>query len=118
MDIDSKVMESVRNFLNIGKTEEVFDGEIYPHVLSSIGKLAQNGVVKSQALTNDTTWRDIIRSDMVDNEDVFVLLPLYVMLSVKMLFDPPPPSTLGYYESNLTDNLWRLRLIHDTKEVT
>ncbi len=116
MEVTDSVMSSVRGFLNVDVTSDVFDSEIVPHVMSALGKLSQNGVVVSQTITSTTTWSDVIEPNMISNPDVFSLIPLYVMLSVKMLFDPPQPSTIPYYQSTLDDNLWRLRLIYDTKD--
>lgn len=108
-------MTDVRKFLNLGDDSQVFDGEIVPHVMSAIGKLAQNGVGSSTFVNSETTWIDVITPEMIVNPDVFAMFPLYVMMSVKILFDPPPPSNVSYYQSMIDDNLWRLRLIYDTK---
>lgn len=118
MNITNYVLQDVRKFLNIEPTSNVFDGEIIPHVTSGLGKLSQNGVVVAQALTETTTWHDIIVSEFLVNPEVFTMVPLYLMLSTKILFDPPPPSTLEYYQNNISDLLWRLRTIYDTREVT
>lgn len=117
MNITSNVLSDVRNFLNFDSTSNVFDGEIIPHVMAAIGKLSQNGIGKSQVITDSTTWSDVIESDMIVNPEVFSMVPLYIMLSTKIIFDPPPPSAVDYYQSNLEDLLWRLRLTYDTKEV-
>ena len=117
MEKTDSVLSSVRGFLNIDKESDVFDGEIIPHIMSAIGKLSQNGVGVSKFINSETKWSDIINPTMISNDEVFTLIPLYVMLSTKMLFDPPPPSTIPYYQSTLDDNLWRLRLIHDTWKV-
>lgn len=112
------ILEDVRNFLNIGPSDPVFDGEIIPHISNAIGKLSQNGVAISQPVTDATTWEQLLNPTLTSTEDVMSvmsMMPLYVMLSVKIIFDPPAPSTIPYYQSNLDDTLWRLRLIHDIK---
>lgn len=119
MEVTDYVLAGVRKFLNIGDDNTVFDGEILPHVMSAIGKLSQNGIGKPQVITSTTTWTDIIEPDMITDPEVFTMVPLYIMLSVKILFDPPPPSTVEYYATSIDENLWRLKLIYDmkTKEV-
>lgn len=114
------IIEDIRNFLNIEPTDSVFDGEIYSHVMAALGRLSQNGVVNLTGVTIDTTttWDNVIVSELNLDGEVLSMVPLYVKLSTKILFDPPPPSSVPFYQSNLDDMLWRLRLIHDTKGVT
>lgn len=116
MEITDGIVASVRGFLNIDVNSDVFDMEIIPLIQSSIGRLSQNGVAKSSIISTETTWEDIINPDIIAKDEVFSLIPLYIKLSVKMLFDPPPPSTIQFYQSNLDDNLWRLRLICDIEK--
>lgn len=117
MNITNNILPDVRGFLGLDKTSNVFDNEIIPHIMSAMGKLSQNGVCNSMVLTDKTTWSDIIPAEMIINPEVFSMIPLYVMLSTKILFDPPPPSAIPYYQSNLDDMLWRLGVAHDTKGV-
>lgn len=111
------VLSDVRGFLNIDRESNVFDGEIIPHVMSAIGKLSQNGIGSPKVITDETTWTDVISEEMITNPEVFSMVPLYIMLSTKIIFDPPPPSTVEYYKTSLDDNLWRLKTIYDTREV-
>lgn len=117
MNITSNILPDVRKFLNIDNTGTTFDGEVIPHIMSAIGKLSQNGVCFPTIVTDNTTWSDIIPAEMIVNPEVFSMVPLYVMLSTKIIFDPPPPSAIPYYQSNLDDMLWRLRVTYDTKGV-
>lgn len=117
MEITDFVLVDVRKALNIEMNSDVFDGEIIPHITASLGKLSQNGVGVPKVINPTVKWTDVINPIFVDNEDVFSMLPLYVILSTKIIFDPPPPSAIPYYQSNLDDLLWRLRLIYDISEV-
>lgn len=117
MDITNHILPDVRGFLGLDKSSTIFDNEIVPHVMGSMGRLSQNGVCISSIVTEDTTWSDIIPIDLITNPEVFSMVPLYVMLSTKIIFDPPPPSAIPYYQSNLDDMLWRLGVAHDTKGV-
>lgn len=116
MNKTNSVLSDVRNFLNIDKTSDVFDGEIIPHIMNAIGMMSQNGVGSPVIVTDDTNWTDVITPELIDNPEVFTMVPLYIMLSVKIIFDPPPPSAVDYYKTSLDDTLWRLRLIHDTTD--
>lgn len=115
MEITDRVLSGVRDFLNVGDSN-VFDGEILPHVMVAIGVLSQIGVGRAQVVTDTTTWQDIINSYVIDDPEVFTMVPLYIMLSTKILFDPPPPSTLEYYQSRMDETIWRLKTIYDNKK--
>lgn len=117
MNITSYVLEDVRKFVNLNADNEVFDGELVPHIMAALGKLSQNGVAVPQIVGSTTTWIDVIEPEMIIIPEVFAMIPLFIMLSVKILFDPPPPSTVEYFQRNIDDTLWRLRLIYDTREV-
>ncbi len=115
MEVTNHVLSDVRNFLNIGDSN-AFDGEIKPHIMMSMGALSQNGVVKSQVVTETLTWQDIIDPIVFDDPDVFSMVPLYIMLNTKILFDPPPPSNVEYYQTRIDETLWRLKTIYDMKK--
>lgn len=117
MDPTAIVIEDVRGFLSMDKTDTTFDNEILPHINSAVGKVHQNGACNSVFVTTTTTWTDLaMNSDTTP--DYFTMIPLYVMLSTKLMFDPPPPSMVDYYRDNLTDHLWRLKVAHETSEVS
>lgn len=118
MNITNSVLVDVRNFLNVGKESDAFDGEIIPHILAVLGTLSQNGVAVPKYVDAQTTWVDVISPEMVVNTEVFSMIPLFVMLNTKLFFDPPPPSTVEYYKTRIDEMLWRLRVIYETREVT
>lgn len=109
------ILSSIRKFLNIGEDDTVFDSELIPHILASIGALSQNGVAKAQMITETTVWTDIINPEVLDDPEVMTMVPLYIMLSTKILFDPPPPSNVQYYATRIDETLWRLKIIYDSK---
>lgn len=115
METTDYVLSGVRNFLNVGEDDPVFDGEIIPHVMLSVATLSQNGVGKPQVITPTTTWADIIDPKMIIDPEVFSMVPLYIMLNTKILFDPPPPSNVDYYAARIEETLWRLRTVYDIK---
>ena len=81
MNKTSNVIQDVRGFLHLDETSNVFDAELIPHILSALGKLSQNGVGVTKMVDESTTWTDIINPEMIENETVFTLIPLFVMLS-------------------------------------
>lgn len=108
MNITSLVLHDVRKFLSIDPLSDVFDGELIPHIMASIGRLSQNGIGTPSILTDTTIWTDVIPQDVITNPEVFSMVPLYIMMSAKLIFDPPPPSAIPYYKTMLDETLWRL----------
>lgn len=115
MNITNHVLKDVRGFLHLDKESDVFDSEIIPHILSSLGKLSQNGIGVSRVVDDTTIWTDIIDGEMIVKPDVFSMVPLFIMMSTKILFDPPPPSAIEYHKQNIDELLWRLRLEYDVR---
>lgn len=115
MNITNNVLKDVRGFLHLDKDSDIFDSEIVPHVLSSLGKLSQNGIGVITTVDENTIWTDIIDGEMIVNPTIFSMVPLFVMLSTKILFDPPPPSAIEYHKQNVDELLWRLRLEYDVR---
>ena len=116
MNITNSVLVDVRNFLNVGKDSDAFDGEIIPHIIASLGTLSQNGVAVPRYVDTQTTWVDVISPEMVVNTEVFAMLPLFVMMNTKLFFDPPPPSSAEYYKGRIDEMLWRLRVVYNNRE--
>lgn len=116
MDVNALIIEDVRGFLSIDKSETTFDNEILPIINSAVGKVYQNGACKSIMVDDTTKWVDLSIDGILD-ADYFTLTPLYVKLNVKLMFDPPPPSMVEFYQNNLTDLLWRLKFAAEAKEV-
>lgn len=110
------IIEVVRGFLSLDKMDTTFDNEILPHINSAVGKIYQNGACKSVIVNDTTTWADI-SIDGTINADYFTMIPLYISMNVKLLFDPPPPSMVEPYQRILTEHLWRLKIAYETREV-
>ncbi len=84
------------------------------HINASIVKLNQNGVGNLLIVTNEeSTWNDLIDPTQVKGNKSFPAVPLYIQLNTKLLFDPPPPSTVQYYSGNAEEILWRLRTAYE-----
>jgi hypothetical protein len=41
------------------------------------------------------------------------MIPVFVALSTKIVFDPPPPSAVPVYQDNLNQSLWRLKIAYE-----
>ena len=45
-----------------------------------------------------------------------MLVPPFVMMRVKILFDPPPPSNVKFYDDRANMLLWRIQALYETTE--
>lgn len=117
MKITDSVLFSVKGFLNVDSSGEAFDREIIPHVMASLGKLSQNGVGVPTIIDESTTWENVISQEVINDPEVFSLLPLFIMLTTKILFDPPPPSSVEFHKAQVDELLWRLSMIYESKGV-
>ena len=101
----------------LGVTDGEFETELTIHISSSIDILYQNGVQPpSKPLdVSIDTW-DYLLSGNSDDENAIgsVLVIQYVLLRTKIMFDPPPPSSVGYFTAAVDEVLWRVRQIYDT----
>lgn len=105
-----RILFKTRASLGLSEDGTDFEAEISTHVASALTVLNQNGV--GRVIINfghTTTWGDFKDPEQTKGNEYFHLVPMYVFLSTKILFDPPPPSTVEFYNNRLDEMLWRLR---------
>lgn len=111
--------ETILNTISkaLGVTDGEFETELSIHISSSLNVLYQNGVQQPSTPVDVSmdTW-DYLLSGNSDDENVIgaVLVIQYVLLRTKIMFDPPPPSSVGYFTAAVDEVLWRVRQIYDT----
>src|SRR5699024_1341876 len=110
-----KILNTISEALGVVDGE--FETELTVHILSSLNILYQNGV-KQPSVPLDVsidTW-DHLLSENYEDENVKgkSLVIQYVLLRTKIMFDPPPPSSVGYFTAAVDEALWRVRQIYDT----
>lgn len=92
-----------------------FDTDLIIHINSAIGKLNQNGVGNFLIVKDDTsTWNDLIEPLKSESNQALQMIPLFVALSTKLLFDPPPPSSVELHSKSADELLWRLKIAHES----
>ena len=101
----------------LGVTDGEFETELSIHISSSLDVLYQNGVQRPGIpldVSRDT-WEYLLSENSEDeNEKGKSLVIQYVLLRTKIMFDPPPPSSVGYFTAAVDEVLWRVRQIYDT----
>lgn len=115
MDLSKSILEDIRVAVGLSKDTADFDTDLIMHINGAIGKLNQNGV-GSPLVVRDTsqTWGDLQDPLQVEGNKYFHTIPLFITLSTKLIFDPPPPSTVEYYSKNINESLWRLKIAYET----
>ena len=111
------ILVDIRKAVGLTEDNSEFDTDLLIHINSAIGRLNQNGVGKSIPISDDTTtWKDLMDDEQVEGNRYFHMVPSFVMLSTKIIFDPPPPSAVEYYSRNVDETLWRLKIAYDRGE--
>lgn len=114
MDMSKSILVDTRQALGLTADNIEFDSEILMHINSAIVKLNQNGVGLNLNVIDETaTWSDLQDPSQTEGNKNFNLAPLFIALSVKLIFDPPPPSSVEYH-TRLTDELlWRMKVTYE-----
>jgi len=114
LDLGNSILQDIRESVGLEASSTEFDTELLQHINSAIGKLNQNGIGKFIVLSDDTTtWGDFIDPAQVNGNKYFQMVPLFITLSTKLLFDPPPPSNVEYHYKNADEILWRLKIAYE-----
>lgn len=112
--MSTSILTSVKKGVGgIVESDESFDSDIIMHTNSVLSKLTQLGVGPKQGfriLDKSSTWEDFVgddpRLDMVQS---------FVVLSVRMMFDPPSSGTAAKaFEEQIAEYEWRLNVQVET----
>lgn len=110
------ILGSVRIALGLSMEDESFSEEIKMHLNAALSILNQNGIGKPLTITGlDAKWGDFKDDSQVEGNEYFNMIPMFVQTSIKILFDPPPPSNVQYYNNYIQELLWRLRTAYEQK---
>jgi hypothetical protein len=117
--LTNSVLVDIRKSVGLSPETSDFDTDLLMHINSSIGTLNQNGVGNDLLITDDTsTWGDLQKSTQMEHNNYFKMVPLFIMLSTKLLFDPPPPSSVQYHQTAIDQLLWRLKVAYEEPYTT
>ena len=114
MDVNASILQDIRVAVGLSSDNTDFDTELLMHINSAIGKLNQNGIGKF-LVVNDALdiWLDLQDDTQIEGNKYFQMIPSFVALSTKILFDPPPPSNVQYHQMNIDQTLWRLKIAYE-----
>lgn len=115
--MEDSILEELREVNGLSREDDSFDADLKIHANSALATLVQNGVVLP-IVVKDTTqvWNSLKPPDKDEANEMFEQVKLFVFLKTKILFDPPPPSTVGPMTAGIDELLWRLRESYDIPE--
>ena len=110
------ILDSIKKSLDIATDDDSFDSDIKLHANAALGILVQNGIGKRLTISDGSeTWDDFKDDTQVNGNQLFELIPQYVFVYVKILFDPPAAAaSLKAYRATCDELLWRLNVEYDT----
>ena len=103
------IIEHIREAVGLTKDNEEFDTQLLKLINSATSRINQNGAGRLIPITINTTWDDFKDPDQIEGNMYFNMIPFYVAYSTRILFDPPAPSQLSYYQNDVDQALWRIR---------
>lgn len=113
MELTDSILVHIRDSVGLTEENTEFDTELLNHINMSIGKLNQNGVGEPIVVKDDkTTWGDLLNPDTRGSEYIG-MIPTFISLNVKLLFDPPPPSSVEFHTRSVDELLWRLKIAYE-----
>lgn len=113
---NDNILVSIRRSLGLSADDDSFEDELKLHLNSTLGVLNQNGIGKKLVVVGKgTTWIELKDETQIIGNEYFNMIPMFVLMSIKLLFDPPPPSNVQYYKNYMDELLWRLKIAYETE---
>ena len=110
MTAEPSILKSIRIAVGLDAEDDSFDGELLMHINGGIMTLNQNGIGQPVIVMDDSaTWDELKDPSQDYANEMFVAVKSYIFVKTKILFDPPPPSTIKYMSEAVDEYLWRLR---------
>lgn len=114
MEMDGSILKTIRVSVGLSEDSPDFDTDLIMHINASIATLMQNDVAVPVFVKDDTAvWVDLIDPTKPKGNEYFQLVPLFISLNTKLLFDPPPPSAVDYQANSVNQLLWRLKIAYE-----
>lgn len=113
--MDESILKTIRSSILGNEESEEFDDDLLLHINSSILTLRQNGITNNIMVKGvDETWEDL--KDENKNNEYFNQVPQFISLNTRILFDPPPPSNVEFYNNRIDELLWRLKVAYEEEQ--
>lgn len=114
--MNDSILSSVKKMLGLPEEYDAFDLDIITHINSAFTVLTQLGVGPADGFMIDD--KTTIWSDFMPDMRFYQLVKSYVVLKVRLLFDPPISSTvLECYKTQINEYEWRLKTMAEMAEM-
>lgn len=118
MKLEESILDTVKQALGVDIETTSFDTDICMNINTAILELNQNGVGNPISVDDRTkTWNDLKDPSQVGGNRYFQFVPNYITLKTKVMFDPPPPSSVEYHLASIDTLLWRLKVFYEMRVV-
>lgn len=105
--LEDSILETIRVASGREQDDDAFDTDLIIHINSMFNFLTQCGVGPSEgfAISDDSAkWSDFV------GEERFNMVKSYMVLKVRVLFDPPTSSfVLSSWKEEIAEIEWRLK---------
>lgn len=105
--MEDSILTSTKKILGLDEDYEAFDLDVITHINAAFSILSQLGVGPVNGFMIDD--KSYFWEDFVVPQNILTLVRTYILLKVRMLFDPP---TTSFLISAMTDQIkeyeWRL----------
>lgn len=116
MNTSEIILEHIRESVGLTKDNTEFDTELLNHINMSVVKINQNGVkLNKEMVDSETTWGELL-DPLPEGYEYIGVLPTFIALNVKLLFDPPPPSSVDFHVRTMDETLWRLKIAYEKED--
>lgn len=113
--MNDSILSSIKKMLGLPEEYDAFDLDIITHINSVFTILAQIGVGPSNGfMIEDKT---AVWTDFIQDIGVYQLVKSYMVLKVRLLFDPPMSSAVECYKTQANEYEWRLKIMAENQEV-
>lgn len=115
--LEESILKHVRQAVGIDKDDTSFDTDILVYINSALSSLTQQGagIQNFSVITDKEQWSDYLPESQM-NSPILGMTIEFVVLQVRILFDPPPVGTQTYMEYKLRENEWRIQIEVDRLE--
>jgi hypothetical protein len=116
---DRSILQDIRLAVGLSEDSVDFDTDLVMNINAALAALYQNGAILPVVVVDDTTtWGELKDPLKVEGNKLAHIIPLYVTLSTKVIFDPPPPSAVEYFNNTVDQLLWRIKTAYEDYTTT
>lgn len=108
---EQSILKDVRRSSGLDDSDDSFDADLLLYINGAIGSMNQQGVGETGLRIKDALvrWDDLFTPEEVTTA-IPNLVQEYIGVQVRVLFDPPQPSALGFMTARLRELEWRAQV--------